>query len=142
MSTRPNFAPYVVIPNALGSPANGNSMAGNITSAPTVVSRLSMINYACVWTGSSPVGTISVQASDDFALNAEGNVEVAGTWNTLPLSYWNGTTTSTVQAIPISGSTGNGMIDVATAGFYAVRLVYTATSGTGALIVTINAKVA
>jgi hypothetical protein len=145
MSTRPNFAPYVVLPNAYGSPANSSSMAVNLISQPTIVSRLSMINYACVWSGSSPVGTISVQASDDYELGPEGlnNPPInPGTWNTLPVSYYNGTTTSTVTAIPVSGSTGNGMIDVATSGFYAIRLIYTAGSGTGSLTVTINAKVA
>ena len=101
-----------------------------------------MINYACVWSGSSPVGTISVQASDDYALNAEGNVQFAGTWNSLPVSYWNGSGTTTVTAIPVTGNNGSGMIDIATAGFYAVRLIYTAASGTGSLTVTVNAKVA
>jgi hypothetical protein len=117
-------------------------MAVNLTSQPTVVSRLSMVSYTCVWTGATPVGTISVQASDDYELNAEGGVEAIGTWNTLPVSYYNGFTTSTVTAIPVSGSTGNGAIDIATNGFYAVRLIYLATSGTGTLTVTINAKVA
>lgn len=142
MSTRPKFEPYIVLPNAYSSPANSGSMAVNLTSQPTVVSRLSMVSYTCSWAGSSPVGTISVQASNDYELNPEGNLYATGTWNTLPVSYWNGSTTSTVTAIPVSGSTGNGAIDIATNGFYALRLIYTATSGTGTLTVTIDAKVA
>lgn len=130
MSTRPNFAPYNVL--------NAVSMATSQTSAVTIVSRLSLINYALVWSGTSPVGSVSVQASDDYSLNAEGAVQNAGTWNNLPITV----SGSALTAIPVTGNTGNGMIDIATAGFYAVRLIYTATSGTGTLTVTVNAKVA
>ena len=113
-------------------------MATNLTSLVTVVSRLSLVNYSCSWTGSSPVGSVSIQGSNDFELNPEGVVENTGTWNTLPLGYNSGV----VTAIPISGNSGNGAIDIATTGFYALRFIYTATSGTGNLTVTVNAKVA
>jgi hypothetical protein len=143
MAWRPQIDPYIVLPNEQGSPANNNSMAGNLISAPSIVGKLSMISYACVWTGSSPVGTISIEASDDFEYGPEGANSILnpGTWNVMPVSYYNGFTTSTVTTIPISGNTGNGMIDIAPTGIYAIRLIYTATSGTGNLTVTVSAKV-
>jgi hypothetical protein len=129
MSTRTTLRPYVVL--------NGASMAANQTSSVTVLQSLSMLSYALSWTGTSPVGTISVQTSNDYQAN--GNVVLnAGTWNTLPLTL---TTGSTVTAIPISGNTGNGMIDLMDLPDYAIRLIYTAGSGTGALTVTVNGKV-
>lgn len=137
MSTRPQLSPSIVIPSPGGSPVNGNSMAANITSAPTVIQKLSMLSYGLSWTGSSPVGTVSVQLSNDFSLDAEGRVLNAGTWNTALLNY-NGTQVTT---IPITGSTGSGLIDIVLTAAYAIRLIYTAGSGTGALTVTANGKV-
>lgn len=136
MST--HYGPTVVIPNALGSPANGNSMAANITSSPTVILDMYALSYGLSWTGSTPIGTVSIQGSNDFLLNAEGFVMNAGTWNTLTVNY-NG---SPVTTVPVTGNTGNGLIDVTATGIYAIRLIYTATSGTGSLTVTMVAKVA
>jgi len=115
MSSRPLLQPMPVI-------VNGN-MSSNITSLVTIVSNISMMSYSYSWVGTSPVGTISVQVSDDYSQNAEGQVMNAGTWNTLPLSV-----TPTV-----SGNTGNGFIDIDQLGSYAIRTVYTATSGSGTL---------
>lgn len=131
-----HYGPQIVIPNALGSPANGNSMATNITSSPTIVQDMYAGSYGLVWTGTSPVGTVSVQGSNDFSLNAEGAVAVAGTWNTLTLNYQG----SAVTTIPITGNSGNGLIDITATGIYAIRLIYTAGSGVGSLTVTFNAK--
>lgn len=91
-----------------------------------------MINYSVSWAGTSPVGVITVQASDDYALNSDGTVKTAGTWNTLPLS----------DTCDVSGNTGNGMIDIDQLAAYAIRLVYTRTSGTGTMSAIISAKVA
>ena len=137
MSTRTNLRPQVVIPSAQGSPSNSSSMAANIISAPTILQSLTMVNYAFAWSGSSPVGTISVQASNDYAVNPNGTVANAGNWNTLPLDLAG----TSVTAIPISGNTGNGMIDLDGLAAYAVRTVYTYTSGTGTLTAVINGKV-
>ncbi len=90
-----------------------------------------MLSYAVSWVGSSPVGAMSVQVSNDFSINVDGSVRNAGTWNTLPIS----------PAATVSGSTGNGFIDIGATGAYAIRLVYTRTSGTGTMQAQINAKV-
>lgn len=136
MSTRTSLRPQPVIPSAQASPASTGSMAADITSAPTLLQSMSMVNYAFSWTGTSPVGTISIQASDDCTVNAEGGVS-GGTWNTLPLVSGGAAVTS----VAVTGNTGNGMIDIYGLGAYAVRAVYTAGSGTGTLSATVVGKV-
>lgn len=124
MSSRPQADPQLVITNG--------DMSGNITSLPTIVQKLSMIGYDISWTGTAPVGVMSVQVSNTYSKNADGSVKNAGSWTTLTLS-----STPTV-----SGSTGNGFVDVDATGAYAIRLVYTRTSGTGTMNATLCAKVA
>lgn len=123
MSSRPLYQPTPVI-------VNGN-MASNITSIVTVLSNLSMMSYAYTWVGSSPVGVITVQVSDDYSQNADGTVKNTGTWNNLPLSV----------SPNVSGSTGNGFIDIDQLAAYAIRTVYTAISGTGTLNCIFKGKV-
>lgn len=130
MSTRSNLRPQVVI-NA------GDMSQTTLTSTPTVLQSLSMVSYGVSWTGTTPVGTIAVQASNDYTVAPTGGTGNAGTWNTLPLDL-NGTI---VTSIPVSGNTGNGMIDIDGLAAYAIRLVYTKGSGTGSLTVTVNGKV-
>lgn len=137
MSTRTGLKPQIVIPSAQGSPAGGSSMAGNITSAPTILQSLTKLSYSVAWTGTSPVGTLSVQVSNDYTLQAQGGV-TGGTWNTLPLNL-NG---ASVTSIPVSGNSGNGFIDIETLSAGAVQLLYTAASGTGTLTATVKAEVA
>lgn len=127
-----SLGPVIVIPNVLGSPSNGNSMAGNITSSPSIVPYPSVFSYEVDWTGTSPVGTVSVQGSNTFTLNAEGGIGNAGNWTTLTFNY-NG---SAVTTIPITGNSGTGLIDLTVTSIYALRLIYTAGSGTGSLTVT------
>lgn len=129
MSTRTTLRPMAVLTAA--------SMAVNQTSLVTVLQSLTKISYALSWTGATPVGTVSVQGSNDYALGANGAMSNAGTWTSLSLQY-NGTA---VLTIPVSGNTGTGLIDLET-GAYALRLIYTAGSGSGSLTAVINGKVA
>jgi hypothetical protein len=129
MSSRPIISPFLVI-------TNGN-MSGNLISLVSVIQNTSMVSYAVSWTGTAPVGTLSVQVSNDYSQNADGTVRNPGTWATIVLNY-GGVPTS---AIPISGNSGNGFIDVDQIAAYAIRLIYTAASGTGTLQATINGKV-
>lgn len=137
MADRPYLAPQVVIPSPQGSPTNGASMAASITSAPTILQQKSMCNYSASWSGTSPVGTLSVQASNDYSQDVTGKVSNAGTWNTLTLEL-NG---QPVQSIPVTGNTGSAMIDLDSIAAYAVRLIYTSTSGTGTMQALIVCKV-
>jgi hypothetical protein len=130
LSTRPQIKPFQVVVNG--------DMSANITSTPTIISNLSRLSYGISWSGTSPVGTLSVQASNDYALNPDGRTAAnAGTWNTL--TFMSGG--SAVQSIAVSGNTGNGFIDIGPCGAYALRLVYTKTSGTGTLQATVVGKV-
>ncbi len=124
MASRPIFTPHSVI-------TNGN-MAGNIISEVTIIQNLSMISYDISWTGTAPVGSMSVQVSNTYSQNADGTVRNPGNWTTLTLS----------EPTPVSGATGNGFIDVDEIASYAIRLVYTRVSGTGTMNATINGKVA
>ena len=129
MSTRTALRPQVVI--------NAGSMSANITSTPTILQSLSMVSYSVAWTGTAPVGTLSVQVSNDYSLNAAGQVENAGTWTTIVMSV-NGTPSSTVS---VSGNTGNAFLDIGQTAAYAVRVIYTAGSGTGSLTAVVAGKV-
>lgn len=130
MSTRPQIKPFIVI--------NAGDMSGSLVSTITIVDNLTVYNYSYVWSGTSPVGTVSVQASNDVKLLANGTVDPnnTGTWNTLPLS----SAGNLVTTVALSGNTGNGMIDVAPQGAYAIRTIYTFASGVGSLTATVIAK--
>lgn len=130
MAFRPELKPYSVI-------ENGN-MAGSITSDVTIIQKISMLSYSYSWSGSSPAGSISVQVSNDYSIDAQGAVKNSGTWNTL--TFLSGG--SAVTSVAVSGNTGNGFIDLFQTGAYAIRTVYTRVSGTGTLQALINGKVA
>ncbi len=129
MANRPYLDPTPVITNG--------SMAGNLTSLVTILQQKSMISYGLSWIGTSPVGTVSCQLSNDYSLYPNGTVNNAGTWSTMTLNYDN----TSVTTIPVSGNTGNGMVDIDLTAAYAIRLIFTHTSGTGTLQVLANAKV-
>jgi hypothetical protein len=130
MSTRTGIHPQVVI--------NAASMAANITSTPTILQSLTGCSYAFSWTGTAPVGTLSIQVSNDYAIGQTGQVSNAGTWTTLVLNV--GGTPSTTVAV--SGTPGTAFIDVDSTMAYAIRSIYTATIGTGSLTATFVGKVA
>ena len=112
-------------------------MSSTTASSPTILQSLSMVNYAVAWTGTTPIGTLSLQFSDDYAIGSNGTVSNSGTWNTVPLNVAGAFQTS----VAISGNTGNGMIDVQETSAYACRLLYTASSGTGTMSIVVTGKV-
>lgn len=116
---------------------NGSMAAATITSSATILQSLTMLNYAVKWTGTAPVGTLKVQASDDYSLNQDGTINNAGTWNDIPLDV----SGALVTSIPITGNADNGMIDIVGLAAYAVRLLYTKTSGTGTFNAIVSGKV-
>jgi hypothetical protein len=122
MASRPILAPFPVITNA--------SMSTSVTSAVTLIQNTSQIGYDISWTG-APVGTFSVQVSNTYSLYADGTVNNPGTWTSLTLS----------NVPTLSGTPGNGYIDIDAISSYAIRLVYNYTSGTGTLNATVNGKV-
>ncbi len=130
MSTRTNLRPQQVI--------SAGDMSDDIVSDPTILQSLSKLSYAMSWTGTSPVGTVSVEGSNDYSLDCNGNVLNAGTWSVLTLQV-NGLPTTTVT---ITGNTGSGIIDITDTAIYALRLIYTAGSGVGSLTTYVTGKVA
>lgn len=109
-------------------------MATSINGPATIINRIPGISYDVSWTG-APNGVFSVQVSNTYSQNIDGSVANAGNWSTLPGGAFVGT-------LPIpSGSPGNGFIDIVGTEAYAIRLVYTASSGTGNLTVIAAAKV-
>lgn len=98
-------------------------MSGDITSKVTVIDQLVMLSYLVSWTGASPVGSISVEVSNNYSENGQGEVRNPGTWVMLPLS----------GLTPVSGNSDAGFIDIDANAGYALRLKYTRASGTGTL---------
>lgn len=124
MSSRPILTPFPVITNG--------SMSSDITSSVTIIQNLSMISYDISWSGTVPVGTMTVEVSNSYSQNADGSVRNPGNWTTLTLS----------APTDVSGNMGNGMIDIDATGCFAIRLKYTRISGSGVMQAIINAKVA
>lgn len=137
MSSRPKFGPYPVF----GTPTHPTaSMATSQTSLITIIDNMSMFSYGVSWSGGgTPVGALSVQVSNDYSVNSEGTVLNPGTWNTIPFQDSSGTI---VTSVAVTGNTGNGFINVDGQAGYAVRLIYTATSGTGLISAFAHGKVA
>jgi hypothetical protein len=123
MSSRPLTGPTVL--------ANAVSMSSSVATKPLIIQMESMAAFSLVWTG-SPVGTFALETSDDYSLDASGEVKNAGTWNALPLS----------ETPTAAGTSGNDFINASSLAGYAVRVKYNYTSGTGSLTVVANAKVA
>lgn len=126
-------APVLVIPSPQGTPANGNSMAANITSSPQILYLMSKASFSFSWTGTSPIGTISVNGSNNYVQNGYGTQAAINTpiWDPLTLNYQG----SAVTTIPVTGNSGSGIIDITATGIYALQFVYTFTSGTGNMTV-------
>jgi hypothetical protein len=124
MSSRPLLTPDQII-------TSGNMSASSITSDVTIINRLSMVSYEISWTGTSPVGVITVEVSNSYRQNADGSVAVAGTWNALALG-----------TLSVSGNSGSMFLDIVQTGAYAIRVKYTKTSGIGTMNAYICGKVA
>ena len=124
MASRPLIPPHKVV--------DAGDMSDDITSDVTVIQNITRIGYQVVWSaGSTPVGTVTVEVSNDYSQNGDGSERNAGSW----------TAVAGISA-SVSGNSGNGYIDIADISAYAIRLVYTRASGSGTLDVTICAKVA
>ncbi len=129
MSDRPLIAPNLNRPLV-----EDGDMSDDIISPATIIQRLPGISYDIAWTG-DPVGTFSIQVSNTFSLNPDGSVANAGNWNTLPADAF-------IGIIPApAGAPDHGFIDVIGTEAYAVRIVYTSTSGDGSLTIVPTAKV-
>jgi hypothetical protein len=105
-------------------------MGTSLTSEVTIINFMTGIGYDIVWTG-TPTGTFSVEVSNTYSLDAAGKVANAGNWTAVDLS----------GPIVAAGTPDNAFINMAGLEAYAIRLVYTRTSGTGTLNATVCGKV-
>ena len=95
-------------------------------SVATNINRLDNVGYQVNWSG-SPSGTFSVQISADYSQDFQGNILNPGNWITL-LSEVVPTATSPIY------------FDLTQLSAPWVRLIYTATSGTGLANAYVTAK--
>lgn len=107
---------------------SGN-MAGNLTSLIVETKLQDNIGIQLDWTG-TPTGIFDVQVSVDHTQDAYGNVTNAGHWVSLSLS-------TTIKA---TGSADDAYIDLNQLAAPYVKVVYTATSGTGTLNAYVTGK--
>lgn len=98
----------------------GDMSATSITGTVTACTGIDNIGMLAEWSGTSPVGVITVEVQN-------------GTSGWSALDFGN--------PIAISGNTGNLNININQIPFENIRVVYTKSSGIGALTVTLAAKV-
>lgn len=127
MASRNILKPFYVFTN--------QQMTTSSTSPATNLEVTSCISYDLQWTG-APVGTFQVQVSNTYVPSAApGNLpNNPGNWITIPSTNFQGN-----YPTP-SGTPSNGALDIDVTGFTWIRLVYTATSGTGSLTAVIAGK--
>ena len=99
-------------------------LSGNIESSVTNVINLDSGSIHIIWTGSSPVGTITVEATNDDPESSSAQYRELGLGS----------------AISISGNSGEHDIVFTYLPFRAIRLIYTRSSGTGSISATLSAK--
>jgi hypothetical protein len=91
----------------------------SVTSNVTRTEYLDNVGIILSWTGTSPVGTLAIQASTDNT-----------TWVALDFG----------STISISGNTGTHILNINQVPFSYLRAVYTKTSGTGTLTALLSSK--
>jgi len=99
---------------------DSGDMSSNIESVSTNVTYLDVSSIAISWSGSSPAGTITIEAR-----NGEANA-----WTELDFG----------STISVSGNSGSHRVVFTEMPFTDLRVVYTASSGTGSLDAIITSK--
>lgn len=96
--------------------SNG-SLSGNLISPSQQLTQMAMCSIQASWSGSSPVGSLRLQISNN---------------NTVWSDY-------TGSGVAVNGD-GNFLWNLINTAFQYVRVVYSFTSGTGTLSITVNGK--
>lgn len=121
---------------------DGDMSTASLTSAVTSVAFLDDIGYQFNWTG-SPVGSVSIEVSADYAQDTMSppNVTDTGHWVPLTLTYWDSGGSAFVTGFSIPTSVGSPIyIDLALLSAPWIRAKYTKVSGTGTIQMTVTAK--
>ena len=116
---------------------NGN-MATSINSNGEDLNQIFMYSIQAIWTG-APVGSLKLQVSNDDVPSAPVGNATPGTAQANVSSNVVNWTDYTGSTTAVSGP-GDFMWIVSDGGYKWVRVVYTATSGTGSLTVEYNGK--
>lgn len=111
------------------------SMLSNINSIGIDVSQMALASIQAEWTG-APVGSFKLQISNDILPPAPSTSNPVGPDPAANVRNWSDYTNSTTA---VSGS-GNFTWNMVYVGYRWVRLVYTATSGTGSVSAAFSGK--
>jgi hypothetical protein len=107
------------------------AMSANATTTPTHIAWLDNIAIQIDVTTSDAVGTFALQGSVDYNKGDANSPAVTGNWIDITLS----------PVIPAAASAdAHTLINMSNVAFPWIRLVYTRSSGTGTLAVTIAGK--
>lgn len=110
---------------------NGD-MSGSLTSPAYSLNQVYIWSVQFVFTG-APVGTISIQVSDDPGTDTGGNPPQPTNWTTL--------TQAAPNQVPVSiAAAGDVTINSDPAGYNWIRFLYIRTSGTGTINGQLNTK--
>jgi hypothetical protein len=101
-------------------------MSANITTEPTNVQYSDNVGLFFTWTGSSPIGTVYVDVSND---KVSGDNEPTN-WATLDFG----------STVGITGNADTGLININQVPFSWLRVRYTRTSGSGTLTINLTTK--
>lgn len=96
------------------------------TSPATDIAYLDNAGIVITWSGTSPVGTIDIECANPAPTEHEAD------WTWVPLNFG--------SVISVSGNTGLHTITMNQLPFTKIRLIYTATSGTGTLTAMLSVK--
>jgi hypothetical protein len=106
-------------------------MANNIIGKATSLERVDNVMFFIEWTGTAPVGILNIQF---LKIEQATDGSPSDIWSNLSFGGLTGTD------ISITGNSGSHTIVLTQTPFSKVKPVYTATSGSGTLNITIVAK--
>lgn len=106
--------------------ASVDMSVASTTSAISNVENTDNIGIVLSWSGSSPVGTLTVDCSNDYDTQSPGSAH----WVSLDFG----------SAISISGNTGSSIININQLPYTWLRATYTKGSGTGTLVAKLSTK--
>lgn len=109
---------------------NGVSLGASFSSVPTNIEIMDNISYQMNITTADAIGSFTIEVSDDYNQDSQGNVITAGNWITLPIS----------DAMDVAGASDLIMFDGNQISQPWIRLKYTRTSGTGSVTAYVTGK--
>lgn len=95
---------------------DAGDMSANITGTTIDISMIEHVAHQIIWSGTSPVGTITIQGSLDSS------------------------NFSTISTTAVAANTGSVLTNIPSVGYPYIRATYTATSGVGTLNITVSGK--